>query len=184
MGIFNNNNLTLLDEQPFFYASMNPCSADNIEKLSNEVQMIKYALLARFPQLDLSSIIPIDERIISQYSDKIADKSTLLQIFRTNEGYCKFKVPVVKIGEKVAVNLKARIFTEDIPFGLCILQDIAEMLNVEVPNITRSIEWHQVLMNKQFVVNGKLNEAEIQNTGCPRRFGFRTIEAYVSNYMN
>lgn len=37
MGLFGNNNLRLLDQQPFFYAEMDKTSADNIEKLSNEV---------------------------------------------------------------------------------------------------------------------------------------------------
>jgi len=38
-------------------------------------------------------------------------------------------------------------------------------------------------MGKEFVKGGRLNELEIQNTGCPRRFGFRTIEAYVAHYL-
>lgn len=145
--------------------------------------MIKYGILARFPELDLSSVIPIGPRIIQNYGDDVKDKSTLLQIFRTNVGYCKFKVPVVQVGTKFVVNIKARIFTEDIPFGLCVLLDIAEMLNLQVPNIVRSIEWHQKLMGKEFVVNGRLNEAEVMNTGAPRRFGFRTIESYVAHYL-
>ena len=142
MGLFGNNNLRLLDAQPFFYAEMDKTSADNIEKLSNEVQMIKYAILARFPELNLDSVIPIGPRIISQYGDDVHDKSSLLQIFRTNVGYSKFKVPCVKVADKFVVNIKARIFTEDIPFGLCILLDIAEMLGLRVPNIVRAIEWH------------------------------------------
>jgi len=104
--------------------------------------MIKYGILARFPELRLDSVIPIGPRIIAQYGDDIHDKTSLLSIFRTNLGYSKFKIPCVNVGGKFVVNINARIFTEDIPFGLCILLDIAEMLNVKVPNIVRAIEWH------------------------------------------
>lgn len=184
MGIFDNNSMKLLKEQPMFYATMNQCSADNIEKLSNEVQMIKFGIKARFPEISLKAVIPIDDRIRDQYGDDVADPTNLLSIFRTNKGYSRFKCPVVKIGDQFLVNAKARIFTEDVPFGLCVLLDIAEMLELKVPNIVRAIEWHQVYMGKKFVVGGKLNEEEIGNTGAPRRFGFRTIEQYVAHYFN
>jgi hypothetical protein len=80
------------------------------------------------------------------------------------------------------INVKARIFTEDIPFGLCVLKDLAEMLNVETPYITEAIVWHQKLMGKQFVVNGKLNNAAIHETGCPRRWGFTDFESLINHY--
>lgn len=182
MGVYGNNNIYLMDEQPLFYESMDQTSADNIEKLSNEIQLIKHAILARFPEICLDSVIPIGERICNQYGDSVLDKSSLRTIFATNKGYNNFKVPCKKVGDKFIVNVEARIFTEDIPFGLCILKDISEMLELEVPNITRAIEWHQKLMNKEFIIDGKINEAEIESTGVPRRFGFRTIEDFIGYY--
>ena len=47
------------------------------------------------------------------------------QVFRTNKGYSTVKVPVVKVDGGVVLNTKARFFTEDIPYGLVILKDIA-----------------------------------------------------------
>ena len=44
-------------------------------------------------------------------------------------------VPVDKTGEKVTLNLNARFFWEDIPFGLVILKDIGELTNVKTPHI-------------------------------------------------
>ena len=130
----------------------------------------------------LDSVIPIDQRICNQYGDSVLDKSCLRTIFATNRGYNNFKVPCKKIGEKYLVNVEARIFTEDIPFGLCILKDLSEMLEISVPNITRAIEWHQKLMNKEYLLDGMINEAEIENTGIPRRFGFKNIEDFIAYY--
>ena len=82
------------------------------------------------------------------------------------------------------VNVKARIFTEDIPFGLCVLKDLAEMLELKTPYIDEAIEWHQKLMGKQFIINGKLNEQLIPETGCPRRFGFKTFDQLMQHYSS
>lgn len=90
---------------------------------------------------------------------------------------------MVKNGTNHVVNTDSRIFKEDIPFGLCILKDIAEMVQVSVPNITEAIEWHQEYMGRNFVVEGVLNEKVLKYTGAPRRFGFETIESLVEHYL-
>lgn len=46
-------------------------------------------------------------------------------------------IPVDKTGEKVTLNLNARFFWEDVPFGLCILKDIGELVGVRTPNIDK-----------------------------------------------
>lgn len=51
-------------------------------------------------------------------------------------------VPVDKSGEKVTLNLNARFFWEDVPFGLVILKDIAQLINVKTPNIDKMIIFH------------------------------------------
>lgn len=51
-------------------------------------------------------------------------------------------VPVDKSGDKVVLNLNARFFWEDVPFGLLILKDIGELVGVKTPNIDRMIIFH------------------------------------------
>lgn len=76
----------------------------------------------------------------------------------------------------VIPNVDGRIFWEDIPYGLCILKDLAEMLDIFTPATDKMIEWHQKFMNKKFLVNGKLNRELINITGTPSRYGYRNIE--------
>lgn len=45
-------------------------------------------------------------------------------------------------GDKVKLNLNARFFWEDVPYGLVILKDIGRICGVETPNITRNIMFH------------------------------------------
>ena len=87
------------------------------------------ALCQRFPQLDLSYIMPISERIILQYGSDVKDTSSLKQIFCSNLGYKGCNTPMRDLGGgRVAPNVDTRLFWEDIPFGLCILKNLAELL--------------------------------------------------------
>ena len=182
MGLYGNKNPILMNEIPFFYTTVGQLAADNMSRLSSEIQLIKYKILSLYPNLDLKAVLPLGDRIISQYGDQVEDTSTLKNIFTSNRGYRVMKIPMVKQGGGYMVNVNARIFTEDVPFGLCVLKDLAEMLGLEVPAITEAIVWHQKLMGKNYVVNGKINEAEINQMGCPRRFGFRTIDQLIQHY--
>mmetsp|Transcript_8008 Transcript_8008/g.5979 ORF Transcript_8008/g.5979 Transcript_8008/m.5979 type:complete len:81 (-) Transcript_8008:208-450(-) len=79
------------------------------------------------------------------YDGQVSDKSSLKRIFNTNLGYSRVPfpmVPVDKTGENVVLNLEARFFWEDIPFGLVILKDIGEMAGITTPEIDKMIMFH------------------------------------------
>lgn len=182
MGLYGNKDVVHLPGVPFFYTTVDDVAADNMDKLSSEIQIIKYTILSKYPGLNLNAVLPLGDRIISQYGDMVQDRSTLRTIFTSNTGYKLMKIPMVKEKKGYMINVKARIFTEDIPFGLCVLKDLAEMLDIDTPCITEAIEWHQKLMGKQFVVNGKLNNDAIHETGCPRRWGFKNFDSLIKHY--
>jgi len=161
---------------PLLYEDMDDFSADQMQKLDDEIQAIKSAILKKYPHVDLSSIIPLKERVIKQYGESIKDKSTLKQVFRTNVGYSVLKFPTKQVEGGVIPNIDGRLFWEDIPYGLCILKDIASMFGVRTPQTDLMIEWHQKFMNKKYLVNGKLNKALIGETGCPSRYGIKNAE--------
>lgn len=104
--------------------------------------------------MDLNQVIPIKDRILSMYDGQVSDSSSLKRIFNTNIGYSRVPfpmVPVDKSGEKVTLNLNARFFWEDIPFGLVILKDIGEIVGVKTPNIDRMIIFHQKFMPVKYI---------------------------------
>ena len=101
--------------------------------------------MKHYPDLDLEQVMPMKDRIISMYEGQISDTSSLKRVFNTNIGYSRVPfpmVPVDKTGEKVTLNLNARFFWEDVPFGLMILKDIAELVGVATPHINKQIIFH------------------------------------------
>jgi len=63
---------------------------------------------------------------------------------------------MVPVEGGVILNLKCRFFTEDIPYGLCILKDMGRLLGVPTPNVDKMIAFHQKFMDKEFIKDGKL----------------------------
>lgn len=183
LGLYDNQQAHPLKEVPYFYTSLNQASADNMERLSDEIQLIKKEILRRFPTFDLDAVQPLKERIIAQYGEQVKDRTNVWTVFTSNTGYRVMTVPMVQDSNKdFVLNTKARTFVEDIPFGLAVLKDLAELVRVEVPFITQCIEWHQKMMGKEYVVNGKLNRALIHETGAPSKYGFDTIEKLIAHY--
>mmetsp|Transcript_17856 Transcript_17856/g.17081 ORF Transcript_17856/g.17081 Transcript_17856/m.17081 type:complete len:81 (-) Transcript_17856:218-460(-) len=79
------------------------------------------------------------------YHGQVSDSSSLKRVFNTNIGYSRVPFPMIpadKSGENVVLNLDARFFWEDIPFGLVILKDIGELAGVKTPHIDKMIHFH------------------------------------------
>ena len=85
------------------------------------------------------------------------------------------------------LNLNARFFWEDLPYGLVILKDIANIVGVATPNITRNIIFHQRHMPVKYVneETGEFNrQVLLCKTGAPSAYGITTLEELVETSMS
>jgi hypothetical protein len=95
-------------DMPLLYEGLDDFSAEQISLLDNEIQEIKKAILKRYPEIDLSQVMPIEKRILSMYDGQVSDSSSLKRIFNTNLGYSRVPFPMIPIdkeGDKVTLNL-------------------------------------------------------------------------------
>ena len=83
---------------------------------------------------------------------------------------------------KVKLNLNARFFWEDLPYGLVILKNIGDIVGVPTPNIVRNIRFHQEFMPVKYVdEKGDLILEEVKKScGAPIAYGIETIDQLVS----
>ena len=97
--------------------------------------------------------MPLKDRVLTMYNGQVSERSSLKRIFNTNKGYSRVPFPMVPVKGQdlnsikkedvlVKLNLKARFFWEDLPYGLVILKDIGDIVGVPTPNITRNIIFH------------------------------------------
>ena len=120
------------------------------------------------------------------YGDQISDKSSLKRMFNTNQAYAGLKFPMVPVDEdeeKVVLDLNARFFWEDVPYGLLILKDIGELVGVETPNIDKLILFHQKFMPVKYVdeeTKQILDNDAVKASGAPRVYGIRSLKDLVA----
>lgn len=151
------------DSIPWLYRDFDDTSAEALEGLDVELQNIKRMLCSLCPELDLDGVIPLRNRILAQYGEQVADASNLRQIMATNQAYMMAKTPVLKVAGGVIPNFDHRVVQDDIPHGLCVVKDIAELLHEKTPWIDLLIEWHQNLMKKEYIVNGHLTGKDMED---------------------
>jgi len=169
------------------YKDMDANGAEIMQKADNELQQVRLALVQRFPQLDLSMVMPMAERIVHQYGEDVSDTSSLQAVFQTNRGYAGCGTPLTEVASgQFTPAVGSRLFWEDIPFGLCILKCLAEMLgNFPTPTIDFLIRWHQQFMGKEFLsADGQLNPMLLSETGCPYKYGIHSIEDLVGTCLH
>ncbi|TFJ86461.1 hypothetical protein NSK_002118 [Nannochloropsis salina CCMP1776] len=168
------------------YKGMDEYSAECLATLDNELQQIKFALLQRFPQLDLSYVMPIGERIVNQYGDDVTNRSSLRQIFRSNRGYSSCLTPLKEQSPgRYQPLVESRLFWEDIPYGLVILKNLVELLgNFPTPAIDFMIRWHQTFMEKDYLLSdNQLNPRLLHETGAPCKYGIHRVEEIVETCL-
>jgi hypothetical protein len=162
---------------PKLYAGLDDASADAIQSLDDEIQAIKKAIMKRYPQIDMSPLQPIKQRISDNYKDSIKDFSSLKSVFNTNDGYSKNVFPTLPHpdGKSVVLNIKSRFFYEDIPYGLVILKDIGDMLGVSMKFTEKIIKWHQKFMTEKYMnEDGTLIKENLHLTGAPSKYGIKS----------
>ena len=76
-------------------------------------------------------------------------------------------------------NFEYRYMTEDIPCGLVVIRDIAEIVGVKTPNIDKVLTWCQEKMGKEYLVNSKIQGKDVSSSRAPQRYGFTTLESIL-----
>lgn len=145
----------------WLYRGMDEVAGEVLVVLDEELQMLKDAYYEATGAEGCKAVIPLRERLLDQYGDQIADTSTLAKMVGTNKAYSLAKTPFIRTKLGVMPDPNHRVITDDIGWGLCALVSIAERLEaagVQTPTtmMRMLIEWHQKLMGKEFLYNGKL----------------------------
>jgi hypothetical protein len=165
-----------LDHEPLFFQGVDEKTADLLEKISDEVVAISRRVMAEYPEIDLSQVIPMYKWDIAHYGDHIADKTNLMTALRTNALYQGRAHPMIPTGNGQYIpDFNHRFLLEDIPC-LAVIRGIAEIAGVETPNLDMVLSWGQEKLDKEYLVGSKLIGKDLATTRCPQRYGITTIE--------
>jgi hypothetical protein len=167
-------------EKPrLFYQGVDLDIAVVLQQMSDEIQSLRASLESYYPLLDLSAVRPIGDWLKLSYQAKIADSSTLQSSFATNSSYTGLLAPMHKTGDGFIPDFQARYLSEDVPYNLLVTRGIAELAGVSTPVIDRVLCWAQTRLEKEYLISGKMQGADLHNTRSPQRYGFTELNQFM-----
>ena len=117
---------------PFFYQEWTDEASELLISMDEEFQ----SLLKHLPVRE-GSIPPILEYYESH------DKETLTSKLRSIPAFAGITSPMIELNDSQGYipDFKSRYFTEDIPYGMRYIVEVAEKFGANIPNINRIYQW-------------------------------------------
>jgi hypothetical protein len=179
-------------EAPPFYGSCSAAAAGMMNDLTFEIRSLAERLepvlglpivrhLGSEPSIAFLMGVRERTRFLERFGVARALRDeALARGFRSNARLAKVRLPVVPApsGEGFVANFKSRMWTDDIPNGLCVLQGMAEIVGMQLPRIEQMIHAHQAWMGKSYLVRASdgrstLSGTDLAETNAPQVYGVR-----------
>lgn len=165
------------DKNPLFYEEWGDFASKTLLDLDEELKEI-FLSLNEFNDFEAEDF----EKIKTRY--KIETPNELTNKIRTAPGFKDIRTPMIKINDSYIPDLKSRYFIEDIQFGLCIIKAFAEICNIPTKTVDKVIYWAQNLLNKEYLINGKLKGKDVIELVIPQTKGINTKESLIKYYKS
>ena len=121
------------DRNPLFYGEWSDASSELLIACDEEHQQ----LLAKLDKLDLTGVRSLKEHYESDTVQQLTNK------LRSIKSLHNLSTPMLQVEGGWIPDFKSRYFSADFPYGLDIIKQIAELAEVEVPNISMVMAWYR-----------------------------------------
>ncbi|MFZ5944722.1 MAG: NAD/NADP octopine/nopaline dehydrogenase family protein [Bacillota bacterium] len=179
-GLFKNYEGLPYPESLLFYQGVNEEIGSILEKMSQEIQSIKYAIEKAFPGLSLEEVKDLKKWLFDTYGSSIKDTSSLVSAFITNKAYDGLKAPMIKKADGYYPDFSSRYLTEDVPTGLVVTKAIAQICGVATPMIDQVLNTTSKWINKEYLIDGQLRGGNLAETRVPFNYGITNLNSMVA----
>ncbi|XP_052274303.1 opine dehydrogenase-like [Dreissena polymorpha] len=169
-----------VDKEPLMYQEVDENSMRYIDGISSEINDLANILTKRFPSLDGTALINVQQNLIEEYPGLIKDKSSILSCLKTNTALEGLVYPMTKTTDDTFVpNFQHEFITEEIPYGLLIVKQMVDMVELKTPIIDEVIQWSQEKIGAKYMKEGELSYVDRKRGRLPMAYGIDTIEEFV-----
>ena len=126
------------DKLPLFYGDWDEASSDLLLKCDWEVQQI----CRRITEFDLTGVRSLKDHY------EAADVISLTDKLKSIKSLKNLGTPVKQVEGGVIPDFSSRYFEADFPYGLAVVNEIADLAGAEVPNIKATLEWYEDLTHR------------------------------------
>ena len=150
------------DMIPYFYRDWDDYSAGILKGVDDDYTKVRKALFCQFPRL--SSKYDLDYLSLEHWSYG-SHNPDIKASFVNSTTLAQIKPPTIVSDEhEYVLDVNHRFFKDDFAFGLEICRWFADELKVDVPNVSRLIEWYRK--------NVQPLQTTLVNSGAPSSYGF------------
>ncbi|MBQ0087725.1 MAG: NAD/NADP octopine/nopaline dehydrogenase family protein [Prevotellaceae bacterium] len=130
------------DHNVLFYEEWTNASSEMLFACDAELQSV----IKSIPELDLSNVISLPFYYESDTPERLTNKIKSIQAFKG------ITSPMLEVNGVWVPDYNSRYFTEDFPYGLQIIKQMAAFCNVDCPNIDKVLAWYKTIKanDKQF----------------------------------
>jgi opine dehydrogenase len=82
------------------------------------------------------------------------------------------------------IDKNSRFFTEDFPYGLCIIKGFCEICGIDTPYIDKVLQWYQEFMGVKYYTKDGFTGKDLINTAIPQNFGIVSLEDVYGYYID
>lgn len=147
-----------------FYEEWDNVASDILLKCDDELQR----LCSQLSELDLSAVKSLREHYESNTSDELTRK------IRSIDAFKGIYSPMIKKELGYIPDFQSRYFTEDFPYGLCIIKGFCCICDVDTPYIDDVLRWYERIVNQEYFTKSGFDGQDLVNTAIPQQFGIQS----------
>ncbi len=129
----------LYDRNPLFYGEWSNESSRLLLACDGELQ----EMLRAMDRLDLSSVRSLRDHYESYSVEALTKKLCSIQSLHA------LSSPMTRVEGGWIPDFRSRYFTADFPYGLAIIEEFADVLGIQVPNIKDTMDWYRRVTGDQ-----------------------------------
>lgn len=134
-------------------------------------------LLNHITELDTSAIRPLTEHYEADSVPAMTKKINEIPTFQT------VFAPMKEAGSGFVADITSRMFTEDFPWGLLVIESYCQVIGTEALVMNKLLRWYSDYMGLEWYIDGKLIGKDLRATGIISNYSIHNREELLSYYI-
>lgn len=162
----------IFPKQIYYYQAWNDECSEFICSFSDEMKEICDKL-----PIDLSEVETIQEYYESPTPKDLTKK------FHSIPSFQPLLLPMIKKEDGFVPDFSSRFYTEDIPYGVCILKALGLLVGVQTPIIDQVLMWYKKMTGKEYFKEDGTYGKDISETAIPQMYGIDSVNKLCDFYL-
>lgn len=163
----------IFTERKFFYKGWTDHASETMLGVDAEL----HQLFDKLPKIDLTSVKPLTEHYEAPDVPAMTRKINSIPTFQS------VYAPLLPEGDGFRADIGSRFFTEDFPYGLCIIKGFCDICGVATPVIDKVLKWYSSYLGLEYYCGDSFCGSDLDKTGIPQNNGINSTDDIYEFYL-